>query len=42
MCQGIPRPVLEVAPGRLRVAVDGDSRWMRAAERLTQEVQPGS
>ena len=42
MCQGIPRPVLEVAPGRLRVAVDGDSRWMRAPERLTQEVQPGS
>jgi len=42
MCQGIPRSVLEVAPGRIRVAVDGDSRWMQAAERLTREVQPGS
>jgi len=42
MCQGIPRSVLEVAPGRIRVAVDGDSRWMQAAERLIREVQPGS
>jgi len=42
MCQGIPRSVLEVAPGRLRVAVDGASRWMAAAEHLTREVQPGS
>jgi len=42
MCQGIPRIVLEVAPGRLRVEVDGSSRWMRAAEHLTREVRPGS
>lgn len=34
--------MLEVAPGRLRVEVDGDSRWMKAAESLTREVQPGS
>lgn len=42
MCQGIPRSVLEVAPGRLRVDVDGDSRWMKAADSLTREVAPGS
>lgn len=42
MCQGIPRSVLEVAPGRLRVEVDGASRWMQAAESLTREVQAGS
>lgn len=42
MCQGIPRSVLEVAPGRLRVEVDGASRWMQAAESLTREVRPGS
>lgn len=41
MCQGIPRSVLEVAPGRLRVEVDGQSRWMKAAESLTREVSPG-
>lgn len=42
MCQGIPRTVLEVAPGRLRVAVEGASRWMQAADSLTREVRPGS
>ena len=42
MCQGIPRSVLEVAPGRLRVDVEGTSRWMQASEGLTGEVQPGS
>ena len=42
MCQGIPRTVLEVARGRLRVEVDGSSRWMQAAEHLTRAVQPGS
>jgi len=41
MCQGVPRPVLEVAPGRLRVEVDRDSRWMKAADALTREVRPG-
>lgn len=42
MCQGIPRSVVEVAPGRLRVLVDGTPRWMQAAESLTREVGPGS
>ena len=42
MCQGIPRSVVEVAPGRLRVTVDGDTRWMKASEALTREVEPGS
>jgi len=42
MCQGIPRTVLEVAPGRLRVEVDGSSRWMKAAEHLVAAVTPGS
>ena len=42
MCQGIPRSVIEVAPGRLRVEVDGASRWMQASDSLTRDVQPGS
>ena len=42
MCQGIPRVVLEVAPARLRVEVEGASRWMQAAASLTREVQPGA
>jgi hydrogenase assembly chaperone HypC/HupF len=42
MCQGIPRTVLEVAPGRLRVEVDGSSRWMKASEQLAREVKPGA
>lgn len=42
MCQGIPRAVLEVAPGRLRVEVEGASRWMQAADSLTREVEPGA
>jgi hydrogenase expression/formation protein HypC len=42
MCQGIPRSVIEVARGRLRVDVDGASRWMQASDRLTREVQPGN
>lgn len=42
MCQGVPRSVLEVGSGRLRVDVDGQSRWMQASESLTREVEPGS
>ena len=42
MCQGVPRTVLEVAAGRLRVEVDGASRWMKASEQLSRDVQPGS
>ena len=42
MCQGIPRVVLEVAPSRLRVQVEGTARWMQAASSLTKEVQPGA
>ena len=42
MCQGIPRVVLEVAPARLRVDVEGTPRWMQAAESLTREVRPGA
>lgn len=42
MCQGIPRTVLEVAPGRLRVQVDETSRWMQASLQLTREVLPGA
>ena len=42
MCQGIPRSVLEVGAGRLKVEVDGSARWMQASERLSREVQPGS
>ena len=41
MCQGVPRAVVEVAPGRLRVTVDGDTRWMKASLSLTREVEPG-
>ena len=42
MCQGVPRTVLETAPGRLRVEVDGAPRWMKAAEHLVAAVEPGS
>ena len=42
MCQGVPRTVLEVGAGRLRVEVDGAPRWMKASEQLAREVQPGS
>ena len=42
MCQGIPRLVLEVGAGKLRVDVEGTPRWMQAAERMTREVQPGA
>jgi len=42
MCQGIPRTVVEVGTGRLRVEVDGSSRWMKAAEHLVAAVTPGS
>lgn len=42
MCQGIPRTVLEIGHGRLRVQVEGDSRWMKASDALTREVEPGS
>ncbi len=34
MCQGIPRTVLEVAAGRVRVDMDGEPRWLPASERL--------
>ena len=34
MCQGIPRRVLEAAPGRARVDFDGEPRWVLANERL--------
>lgn len=30
MCQAIPRRVLAVAPGRLRVDYDGAPRWVEA------------
>ena len=42
MCQGVPRTVLEVGAGRLRVEVDGTPRWMKASEQLSREVQPGA
>ena len=42
MCQGIPRTVVEVGAGRLRVEVDGATRWMKASEQLSREVTPGS
>lgn len=42
MCQGIPRTVLETAPGRLRVDVEGTARWMKAADHLVAAVSPGS
>ena len=42
MCQGIPRTVLETAPGRLRVDVEGTPRWMKAADHLVAAVSPGS
>lgn len=42
MCQGVPRTVLETAPGRLRVEVDGTPRWMKAADHLVAAVEPGS
>lgn len=34
MCQAVPRRVLEVAPGRVRADVDGESRWVKAAAHL--------
>lgn len=34
MCQGIPRTVLDFAPGRVRVDLDGEQRWVSANERL--------
>ena len=42
MCQGIPRTVVEVGAGRLKVEVDGATRWMKASEQLSREVKPGS
>jgi hydrogenase assembly chaperone HypC/HupF len=42
MCQAIPRTVVEVGTGRLRVEVDGSSRWMNASDQLAREVQPGA
>jgi hydrogenase assembly chaperone HypC/HupF len=42
MCQAIPRTVVEVGTGRLRVEVDGSSRWMKASDQLAREVQPGA
>lgn len=42
MCQGIPRTVLETAPGRLRVDVEGKATWMKAADHLVSAVVPGS
>lgn len=34
MCQGIPRPVLAVAAGRLRVDIDGRPTWVAAGGAL--------
>lgn len=42
MCQGIPRTVVEVGSGRLRVDVEGTTRWMKAADHLVAAVTPGS
>lgn len=35
MCQGIPRPVLAVAAGRLRVDIDGRPTWVAAGDALS-------
>lgn len=40
MCQGIPRQVLESAPGKVRVAIQGEPRWVKAAARAGAAV-PG-
>ncbi len=40
MCQGIPRPVLEVAAGKLRVDIDGRPTWVAAGDRLAG-LKPG-
>lgn len=40
MCQGIPREVLETAPGRVRVRVDEAERWMKLPDHLAS-VTPG-
>lgn len=40
MCQGIPREVLESAPGRVRVRVDDTERWMALPGHLAG-VAPG-
>lgn len=40
MCQGVPRRILESAPGKVRVAIEGEPRWVRAAERAAA-AQPG-
>jgi hydrogenase assembly chaperone HypC/HupF len=40
MCQGIPREVIETAPGRVRVRVDGSEHWMKLPDHLAA-VEPG-
>lgn len=42
MCQGVPRTVVEVGAGRLRVDVEGKPVWMKAADHLVAAVAPGS
>lgn len=42
MCQGIPRIVHAVAPGRLQVEVEGTLRWMQASQHLSETVRPGA
>lgn len=42
MCQGVPRTVVEVGTGRLRVDVEGKPVWMKAADHLVAAVVPGS